>query len=371
MTNPPAPAQTKKRPYFPYTIYNYWFSFICCLTVTLVATKSAFAAPCDPAAMLKGEDEVIAPLKQILETNGIRQSPVLGCPAVRANVKSSESGLLVKVEDPSGRHSERVVADDSAAASFIESWARGDISLSLLEVPYDEETPPKNQNKSKEPPSVENKPSSRPLFIGLLAEVSGSTDSSIWFGGRVETCSMVGFVCLGGIVRLGYDPAVVGNSKDLETTRLGLDVLMAAQFPIAIKSVSLIPGLGLGAGWLRLSGSKWIGEEADSEDESSRPMKEESHVVDLGGLRADAFVNLSIDLTRSLSLVIGFTASFCGLADTENISSSTITHVDAEERPDYPDDRPDEDENSLVTTIDMAGEPWIYFRGTLGMRYRF
>ncbi|MCP4602895.1 MAG: hypothetical protein GY847_20660 [Proteobacteria bacterium] len=336
----------------------FYINALCFLIAVLVSAQSMTDGPCNPAAMLTGADEVIAPIAQILEANGVSTSPVVGCPAVRARVEQQEAALFVQTEDVNGRRSERSAVDHYQAAALIESWARGDISLSLLDVPVADDfkpTPP------LEPSAV------RPVFFHLLAEVSGGLGSSVWFGGSFGTCAMIGPFCLGAITRLAYDPSIAGDSKELETKRLGLDTLLISEFPIDLKIVSLIPGLGFGAGWIRSIGYEYIyalDADYDRADEDERldedrtreetaPDKRQAS-IDSGGLRADAYFRISFHLRGGLALDLGFVASFAILAHTDD-------HINRYEIA-------SETERGSSTTT-MAGDPWCYFRGVVGLRY--
>jgi hypothetical protein len=86
--------------------------------------------PCPPAAEVTGDSaEKIAPL---LAARGVAASPPAGCPLTRARVTRNARGLAVALVTPDGRRSERLVSTAEVAATWIESWARGDLSDPLL-----------------------------------------------------------------------------------------------------------------------------------------------------------------------------------------------------------------------------------------------
>lgn len=85
---------------------------------------------CAPTILLQGD----APkeLSLLLNQRGIQTKPTPSCPATKVKLSRTPQGLLVEIEDPQGRKSQRTVSTIEAAAAVIQSWTSADLSDPLM-----------------------------------------------------------------------------------------------------------------------------------------------------------------------------------------------------------------------------------------------
>jgi hypothetical protein len=276
------------------------------------------------------EPELAAPVVAALARDGIAATAPADCPVVRARLAARPEGVLLIVDDAHGRASERLVADAENAAALIASWTRGDLIEPLLAV---RPTGPGGRPPAPDVAAAAPAAPDRPVFgIAAAFETSGGFDGSVWFGAHLAGCARLGPTCLGALARFAGDPGLDGDSGTHDTRRLGLEVLLAVDFPIDCGAVFVSPGAGFGAGWMNATRTVYDPEDGE----------EEAEEVDGGGLRADAHVTLTIPLGAGLALDVGIGLDVWILAHTSPYREEDVI---------------------------LAGEPQGRVRGGLGLRY--
>ena len=250
------------------------------------------------------------------------------------------------IVDASGRTSTRRVNGAVAAATLIESWVRTDLDAALLpteSVAADEPASPHWSATAARPVMADTDPrlampasSAEPtlgwkISVSADAETSLATDGSLWLGVTAGLCFRVGPACAGAIVRVSSHSVASGESREMQTGRLGTDVLLGASLPIQRGRLTLLPGVGFGVGWLRTTAL------------SAAPVPGESDGVDVdgGGLRASASMRLSVAVYRSVAVDFGVAADLSPIAHTDEFTESS--HL-------------------------LAGEPRGFLRGGVGLR---
>lgn len=300
---------------------------------------------------------MVAAINEKLAAAGVGRAPRGDCPAVAASVERAADGILVRIEDPSGRTSERLVTGPAAAAALIESWTRSDVSLGLLDgraapipasAPVAVTAPTETRSEPPEPPVPPRDAGGR---LALGGEVSAGIDGSTWFGGRFGGCGEAGPTCVGGLVRGGYDPALTGESAASGTLRGGLDLLFTLDFPVQWDGFALAPGVGVGGGWVRSTASVVAdGEEQqgqhddDDNDDEDGDESSSGQSSDSLGLRVEAHLGGAVRLTDWLTLDLGI-----------GLGWSTHNHA----------------ESFDARGAALAGEPALLFRGSVGLGYEF
>ncbi len=305
---------------------------MCAGVLVALACEAAVAAaePCPPAALVDGDAEAVGPVQAALVARGVEVSVRPGCPASHARVRRQGAHLVVDVEDAYGRLSQRTVADAATAAAVIESWTRADVSAGLLAAP----PAPAPQVREDEAPAVLRVPApvapARSIGLGARLVTALTSDGSLLLGLETSACVQMGPTCVGVLARASVDSQQTGPTERMENSRTGLDVLVGADVPLRAGSLTIVPGAGLGLGWLRTGGT---GVPAGGDDAID---------VDGGGPRAEARVALSLPLARGWALDFGVAADVALLAHTSafNVSGTTL-----------------------------AGEPRGYFWGGIGVRH--
>ena len=291
--------------------------------------RPALAGPgCMPAARVEGSGAQWSDVVADLERRGIATSSIpQGCSVIRAQLREVAEGLVVRVVDGDGRTAERAAHTPAAAATFIESWSRADVVAPLLVARAD---PAVAQRKLT--PDKTARPNSErwatALSLSTAAETSVATDGSIWFGVNAGVCVPIGAVCAGALARVASDSRWTGDSEDQRSSRLAADVLLGAAFPTRRGRLTILPGLGLGLGWMRITALHSIS--------GNQPVD-----VDTGGVRASASLRMSFRLLDQVALDFGLAADLAPLAHTA----------------------PYEAEATF-----LSGEPLAYFRLGLGVR---
>jgi hypothetical protein len=300
---------------------------------------------CAPAATVDGGGSARGLVLEELRARGIRTSAPAGCAVVTAQLAESPDGLVVGIVDEYGRTSERHANGPAAAATVIESWVRSDLSASLLTARN--VSPPALARSERIPrstaPAVDTEPalampataSSKVPGSGISfsasAESSIATDGSLWLGVNAGLCFQIGAVCAGALVRVSNDAAILGESREMQTGRLGTDVLLGAALPIRKGRLTMLPGVAVGVGWLRTTAL----------NAAPDPTQSDGVDVDGGGLRASASLRLSLAVTRSLAIDLGMAADVAPVAHTSEFKEGQAL---------------------------MAGEPRGFIRGGLGVR---
>lgn len=281
-------------------------------------------AVCPPAARVESTGAESSDVIADLERRGIATSSIPeGCTAVHAELRQVAEGLVVRVVDGDGRTAERTTHTPAAAATFIESWTRGDVVAPLLVARADPAGAQRfaTSNSAKSP---SNDRLAMALSLSTAAETSVATDGSIWFGVNVGVCVPIGPVCAGALARVASDSGWSGDSEDQRSSRLAADVLLGAAFPTRRGRLTLLPGFGLGLGWMRITAQHSMSGTGD---------------VDTGGVRASASLRMSFRVLDDVALDLGLAADLAPLAHTAPYD----------------------------TTL-LSGEPLAYFRLGLGVR---
>jgi len=284
----------------------------------LVAGRAAADEPCPPSARLEGDAELVQQIQPRLTRRGVRTQSSKRCSAVKVTVGRAGEKLLISIEDRYGRKSERSVADAEAAATVIESWARSDLNAGLL-AGWSYEPPAAPVVKPLPAQTVAAPaPAARGLAsLAIAGETSLGFDGSLWLGAGLSGCLGLGRFCLGTSARL-----LAGTAT---STSLGVDLLATVELPVKLGRAVLVPGLGLGGGWIT------IGQSTGQNNQE----------ISNFGLRADVHASLSYPLGHGVSLHIGVAADVSAQA------------ADAPQN---------QDMNQI------PGEPSGYLRGLLGLR---
>ncbi len=217
-------------------------------------TTASLAIECKPSVVLEGIQQVTDPISRILVNRGLNTNPDRNCPRIYATVENVEDEWKVEIRDSHNRWSNGTFDNPEAAATFIESWAIGDIGLSL-DLPPDMEA-----EEAKEPVTKESakerarEDGSHLYFQGPEIAVGLEDESSLWLGGVVGGCKELGALRLGGALRLMGN---VWNSNQMDKydlTRYGIDGIMNVHFPFRMGAAYVSPGFGAGLGWLHTEG---------------------------------------------------------------------------------------------------------------------
>lgn len=232
------------------------------------------AARCDAAATVEGD--LASAASAGLAARGIDVTPRAGCPSVHARVVTADGYIAVDVVDPAGRASTRRVGRVGEAVSLIESWARAGSSSELmpdLAVEPPASAAPVNRSRATTsappisapaaivepsvttaaPPPVrlaaaatihtaaeprEREARRGPVSLAITGDVALDRAAERWFGTSLGVCTPVLRVCAGGAGHLRRS-----GSGGTEIALLG-----AIDLPIVAGRVTIIPGLGVGAG---------------------------------------------------------------------------------------------------------------------------
>jgi hypothetical protein len=220
---------------------------ICLAFLVLASSRAAGAAPCPVTAVLDGDAALVEPIDAELVRRGIATTPSESCPVAKAHVerRDDRAAITVTVVDPSGRRSERTLADPDAAAALIESWARQDMNAAALlgwlepEVPAPEaerqiDIGAPNVRASTHPSRTRD-----PVTLSASAESARAFNATTYIGGRVSACGQIGPVCAGVTGRI-----LAGDSRTTYDALVTID----APFEVASRTVVLV-GAGAGPGW--------------------------------------------------------------------------------------------------------------------------
>jgi hypothetical protein len=168
-------------------------------------------------------------------------------------------------------------------------------------------------------PNAQRGPAHTPFILVLTGEVSGGFDGSTWFGGRLGGCVRLGPVCAGLLTRVAFDPGFSGDAA-AETTdetagrRFALDGLAFVDFPITWSKLSLVPGVGIGGGWVHSMG--YAGWDA-GDDNLDTGTSTGGPTADSGGFRVDAHLSLLFHLRHRMALELSLDAGVSIPAHTE------------------------------------------------------
>lgn len=268
----------------------------------VLAASNAAAAPCVLGARVVGERDVTTAVELILRERGVAvvdapgdTAPSFreeGCPFVVAEVWRGGGRIMVWVTDPDGRRVERQAEDPAAAATVIESWARRDLVSPLLAARATLPTGSGDVEGHREAPAA----SEQPRFGLLLGADAGlSVDGAIWTAARFQGCAMVGRMCLGGVIRYGFDLERTGDTTVYETHRRGLDLTVTAGIPFALAGFTIVPAVGIGQ--MAVTASRDVDpSDADMKKESEQSSAVHAMVACGAGVRLARAWSVRLDL---------------------------------------------------------------------------
>lgn len=224
------------------------------LAFVLAAASPAAADLCKPSTALKGERSVVTAIEPILRSRGVDVIPAAGseppsfiagaCRHVTAEVTTGGARIMVWVSDAEGRRAERLTEDAEAAATVIESWARGDLVDPLLAARSTIDVGSFGAISSSTTNAVVR---TRPRYLlAAGGDVGLSGDGASWVGARAHGCGMIRAFCIGGTLRYAVDLERSGDTAALGTGRTALALAVTAERPIRRGSFVVSPGIGVG-----------------------------------------------------------------------------------------------------------------------------
>jgi hypothetical protein len=226
------------------------------LALSLSLAGDARAEPaCAPVVRVTGEPALADPVIALLHQRGVSVDGASRCGTLTAVLTASGERTRITIVDAEGRTALRMAEDVRAAATFIESWARGDLSAPLLaarEAPPALATARQAPDRESPPPIAETAAfETRPIAIAAAAGAGLSSDGALWTAAQAQACVVVGPTCLGALVRYANDTRSQGDSNVRVTARRSLDLLVVADLPLHLGPVVVTPGLGVGQTALR------------------------------------------------------------------------------------------------------------------------
>ncbi len=267
------------------------------------ATTSGRAATCPDVVLVNADPDLAPTLRAQLGADGFATVAVTSCLSTIADVRRVDAGFVVHVTDSNGRTSERSVQEITAAIAVIESWARTDLATPLL------------ASRAQPPTSAPAPSAAWTTRLQAAAETTLASDSSLWFGATATACTSLAPFCVGPRLRVAYDSGLYGDYDVTQSSRLDVDLLVAAELPLEIGPVTLVPGLGAGVGWLH----------------GERTTSSGAHDQDRGGPRLDARVAVEVPLGRvAFVAYVGITVS--PVADTSVTRDADGTYWPGEPR---------------------------------------
>jgi len=267
-------------------------------------TLAQSSTSCVPALALEGELGLVHGVRAYLAARGVSFGGPSRCGALLVSLSSEDGRVRVRVTDPHGQTDSRIVSDTQTASVFVESRLRIDLALALPEPESG------RAEQAHHRPDAAAAQSSIPVGFRLRPGVSLASDGSTWLDVSATSCVQIEPLCLGVMVRGSLDLAVSGRSAVLPTERAGVDVLVSGEIPIALgPSLQLVPGLAIGAGWLR-SGPRGRAEGPGASVEVA---------VDFGGPRIESFVRISWKVAERWALGAGLFALVDPLAHTVDV----------------------------------------------------
>jgi hypothetical protein len=257
--------------------------------------------------------------------NGVGAQPVAGCPFASVVLSTAGDLIRVEIEDPNGRRSDRTVASAGSAATIVESWLQEDPTA--LSTPAAVEEPSPAPVEAAPLPAPTGAPRRRAYF-DLDGTAGVGFDGSGWFGGGLAGCAALGPLCLGAGAAVRVDPKVSGDSDELETQRLELDLVALLDVPVRFGGFTLRPGIDLGAAFVRMSKTVPAGSgeeeeqegdhEGEDEGEDGRSGDGEDWIVQRWELALGAHLKAAIALGKGFALTIGVAVLVLPAADTSS-----------------------------------------------------
>ncbi len=257
-----------------------WLGALCAVLAPAVTA----AEPCRPTARVSGDPALADSLGASLAARGIETVPAAGCPHTKVQIAKAGSTIVVAIEDPYGRKSERTFVDAAAAVPLVESWVRQDVNAQNL---MGWTVEPK-ESPVTAPATVTARADATPLAPGrhrdvatlvVAADASIGFDGSTWVGAHALGCVRLGVACVGALGRVSRE----------DTIRQAADVLASLEVPFSVGRMQLVPGVAVGGGWIALG---------ETTGEGARSF---AHI----GVRFDAHLALAYPLSRLISLHAG------------------------------------------------------------------
>lgn len=219
-----------------------------------LSESTAMAEPCAPRVALSGDGDAVARVAAELKQLGVDLGPAESSCSVAAMVSIEGEGISVAVQNAAKRSEGRVVSDPKIAAAWIDSWLRDEIEVAswAIAMPSAPVSSPSLQAPSAVIVAIPEAPASSPFdHIGFSAayERSWTEDETTWDGFDVAACMRVGFACVGGRIRAGFQDDLVTNAATAD--RSDIVALATASIPFSIGQISIAPELGLGIGRTR------------------------------------------------------------------------------------------------------------------------
>jgi hypothetical protein len=195
----------------------------------------------------------------------------------------------LRIEDSSGRTSDRTLTELGTAVSLIESWTI-DEDADLLDAP----SPP----SPKAPAAAIETGAALPAGAAAFRVYAGlggtlGSDRSLSAGGFGGACASVGRACLGGEASGVRDLGLLGDTADSGVSRLGADLMLIAGLPVARGRWLAMPRVGLGIGWLR---THVVSEDPDAPAQTRNALGFRGIVGMLGGVEVSRGIALALDL---------------------------------------------------------------------------
>lgn len=314
--------------------------FVACSSGLLVLTGGvcarAFAgAPneCPSGVVLTGTAAIVEEVGARLEARGlatqaapvdaVAQPRAVGspaCPRATATLLLRENSISVELTQSDGSVARREVSDASTAASLVEAWVNHALWGAALKPAWSEvaeaptaardSAPLLDVSVAPEPPSF--------VLSGRLGVAYGG-DETLWTSAVVSGCGRLGPVCLGFQVRGAFDPGISGESDDTRAQRGGIDGLATLDLPVTAGAITLRPGIGVGAEWVRTV------RRADSQQEGESQIQGGELVsVDAAGMRLAASFRIEVPLSTSVAFDGGVSIETSPVGDTDRSTESGV-----------------------------------------------
>jgi len=223
-----------------------WLVPVCVFAsfASIASASSIARADCRPTAIPSGEPALVQRLAERLAANGIETTEAASCPSARVRVEQRGDQILVEITDRFGRTGTREVRDVATAATVVESWTSQEVEAGTL---------PALATPAVAAPAIvvaATRPEQR-LGVAAAFDSAAGSDGSVWLGGGVETCVRVRRLCVGGAVRAARDAVASLGSIDHDTTAIAATI--GAGLPQRFGRVTVVPAIGAGYGWQRLT----------------------------------------------------------------------------------------------------------------------
>jgi len=220
----------------------------CAVAVLALATAAhATLVACPAVAVARGDETAATELSKLLAQRGIADTAPAGCGALDVQIQPQGRRLRLSMKDPYGRVAVRTVRDLSTAATLVETWTRQalatEVTLAAARAPEPAPEPvPVAETTAAEAVAIAATPTVYRWAVTAGQETSIGTDGSVWLGGGVGGCRIIGSACLG---ILGH--AAADSTGSL--SRHDVAGLLAADFARGRGNWGLRTGLATGIGW--------------------------------------------------------------------------------------------------------------------------